>query len=281
MAEVVVDGVRLVYDVQGEGPPVLLICGTGMPATTWAFTATPHLLGAGYQVITFDNRGIPPSDVPPGPYSVEQLADDVIGLLEHLDVGPVAAMGASLGGTVLQCAALQRPDLVGAAVFLVGVGRVSAMAVGLIRAMLDLFADGAQPSPAVFSALMAPSLLAPPDWGDRDVVESRLAMASLFLPPDPAGLLGQYQANLAWAERDRTEDLRRLAVPALAFAAEFCTAFPPAEVRAAVAQMPEGRYVELPGAPHIAFDPGSDEIIARELLGFLAEHHPRAPAPPP
>ena len=31
MAEVVVDGVRLVYDVQGEGPPVLLIAGTGMP----------------------------------------------------------------------------------------------------------------------------------------------------------------------------------------------------------------------------------------------------------
>lgn len=60
MAELVVDGVRLVYDVHGEGPPVLLIAGTGMPAAMWGMTATPPLLEAGYQVITF----VPTSSAP-------------------------------------------------------------------------------------------------------------------------------------------------------------------------------------------------------------------------
>lgn len=275
MSDLDVDGVRIAYDVQGEGPPVLLVAGTGMPAAMWGVTAAPHLLGAGYQVVTYDNRGVPPSDVPPAPYTVEVMAGDGIAVLEHLGLGPVAVMGASLGGTITQHMALQRPDLVGAAIFMVGVGRVSAMAVGLIRAMRVLFADGVTPPPEVFASLMAPSLLAPPVWHDRDAVEAGLAMAAMFLPPAPEGLLGQYAANEAWAAAgDHLDELAGLDIPVLAIAAEFCNAFPPANVQEAVARMPQARYVELPGAPHVALDPGSNEIIAREIVAFLAEHHP-------
>ncbi len=138
MADVVVDGVRLVYEMQGDGPPVLLIAGTGMPAAMWSMLATPHLLGAGYSVVAFDNRGIAPSDIPPPPYTVEEMAGDAIGLLEHLDLGPVAVLGASLGGTIAQNVALRRPDLVGAAIFMVGVGRVSALGAATIRALIEL-----------------------------------------------------------------------------------------------------------------------------------------------
>ena len=57
MAEATVNGVRLAYDVHGEGEPVLLICATGQPAFSWSLSQVPALTGAGYQVITFDNRG--------------------------------------------------------------------------------------------------------------------------------------------------------------------------------------------------------------------------------
>lgn len=140
--------------------------------------------------------------------------------------------------------------------------------------MAKLFEGGTTPPPEVFAALMAPSLLAPPMWSDRAAVEAGLAMAAMFLPADPVGLLGQYAANEAWAQRDHLDELAGLDMPALAIAAEFCTAFPPADVKAAVDRMPDARYVELPGAPHVALDPGSNEIVTRELLAFLAEHHP-------
>jgi pimeloyl-ACP methyl ester carboxylesterase len=275
VAELEVEGVRLVYDVHGDGPPVLLVAGTGMPAAVWGMTAVPPLLAAGYQVITYDNRGIAPSDIPPPPYTVEEMAGDAIALLEHLDVGPAAAMGASLGGTIVQVAALARPDLIGAAAFLVGIGRLSAFALVTVEAMLEVMEGEADPSPALTAALMAPTLLAPPKWGDDDAVAGAVAMASMFLPPDRTGLIGQYQANIAWAgQGDHLDELAGLTVPVLAFAAEFDAIFPPSAVRAAVDRIPGARYVELAAAPHIALDPASNEAIARELVAFLAEHHP-------
>lgn len=137
MPAAAVNGIELSYEVTGEGPPVLLICGTGQAAAMWPMTGVFDAL-AGHTVIAFDNRGIAPSSVPSGPYTVEQLADDAIGLLEHLDVGPVAVLGASLGGTIAQRVALQRPDLVRAAIFVVGVNRISSLGRATLRGLIDL-----------------------------------------------------------------------------------------------------------------------------------------------
>src|SRR5919197_374410 len=126
MPEVDVRGIKLVYDVHGEGTPIVMICGTGQPAAMWAMAGGfDAQLNAGYQVVTFDNRGIAPSDVPPPPYTVEEMADDAIGLLDHLDRGPYILQGASLGGLITQTIALQRPDLVRACIFVVGCGNFS------------------------------------------------------------------------------------------------------------------------------------------------------------
>ena len=100
VGSVVVNGVRLAYEVSGGGDPVLLIAGTGMPASAWELHGAPALRDAAYRVITFDNRGTGDSDGPPGPYTVEQLATDVIELLDRLGVARVTFCGLSLGGAV-------------------------------------------------------------------------------------------------------------------------------------------------------------------------------------
>ena len=112
MAEATVNGVRLAYDVHGEGDPVLLICGTGQPAFSWGLFQVPALTAAGYQVVTFDNRGMAPSDAPSGPYTVQGMADDAAALIEHLDLGPCRVAGYSLGALIAQELALARPELV-------------------------------------------------------------------------------------------------------------------------------------------------------------------------
>jgi pimeloyl-ACP methyl ester carboxylesterase len=226
---------------------------------------------AGHTVITFDNRGIAPTSVPPGPYTVEQLADDAIGLLEHLDLGPAVVFGASLGGTIAQRLALQRPDLVRAVIFFVGVNRISAMGLASVRALIDLHEAMPDPPASVVEALMSTVLVAPPQWGDDAAVTSMLSLAGVVLPPDRTGLLGQYHANLAWAERDHLDELAGLSMPALAFAAEFCTIFPPAQVRAAVDRMPNGRYVEIPAAPHMPMAPEANALVEAQLRRFLGE----------
>src|SRR6266536_2028993 len=88
MPEAVVNGARLSYDVYGDGEPVLLVCGTGQRAFTWQFFQVPALNADGYQAVTFDNRGIPPSDCPPAPYTVAAMAADAAGLIERMGIAP-------------------------------------------------------------------------------------------------------------------------------------------------------------------------------------------------
>ena len=58
-----------------------------------------------YRVLSFDNRGIGESEIPPGPYTVEELAADAVGVLDEAGVERAHVIGASLGGFVAQAVA--------------------------------------------------------------------------------------------------------------------------------------------------------------------------------
>src|SRR5437763_2844767 len=70
------NGIRLAYERAGHGETVLLIMGSSASGSVWALHQVPALTEAGYQAITFDNRGIPPSDAPPGMYSLADMVAD-------------------------------------------------------------------------------------------------------------------------------------------------------------------------------------------------------------
>lgn len=106
------NGIRLAYQRSGCGEPVLLIMGQAAGGNVWTLHQVPALSEAGYEAITFDNRGIPPSDVPPGGYTVADLVADTAGLIEALDTGPCRVVGTSLGAFVAAGLAVKRPDLV-------------------------------------------------------------------------------------------------------------------------------------------------------------------------
>ncbi|KID27938.1 putative hydrolase or acyltransferase of alpha/beta superfamily [Prauserella sp. Am3] len=111
-----VNGVNLHYDIEGDGPPLLLIAGLGGNSLAWA-PVVPEFT-AEYTVITVDNRGTGRSDVPDGPYEIDDLGDDTAALVEHLGLGQVAAIGWSLGGSVLQSVLIRHPEVVSKAVLL-------------------------------------------------------------------------------------------------------------------------------------------------------------------
>jgi pimeloyl-ACP methyl ester carboxylesterase len=112
MPELITDEVTIAYDVAGEGDPVVLICGCGQPAVAWQISIVPALTAAGYQVVTFDNRGVAPSSSPPAPYSIADLVDDTLRLLDHLGMGSVRVAGHSMGGWVAETLAIRHPERV-------------------------------------------------------------------------------------------------------------------------------------------------------------------------
>lgn len=102
--------VRIAYDVCGSGPPLLLVQGLGY--ARWGWEPVVDLLAERFLVVSFDNRGIGSSDVPPGPYSAAAMAADALAVLDAVDVARAHVLGASLGGIVSQQLALDAPDRV-------------------------------------------------------------------------------------------------------------------------------------------------------------------------
>lgn len=112
MTVTTLNGIRLSWtDHGGDGPPVVLVMGTGSPGRVWQTHQVPAR-EAGHRVVTLDNRGIPPTDECAHGFTVDDMAADVLALVTHLDAGPAALVGTSLGSRVVIEAALARPDLV-------------------------------------------------------------------------------------------------------------------------------------------------------------------------
>ena len=83
MPDAVINGIKINYNETGEGPPLLLIMGYGMPGDAW-LGSLPFM--SGFRAIYYDNRGTGLSDKPAGPYTIVQMADDAAGLPDHLGI---------------------------------------------------------------------------------------------------------------------------------------------------------------------------------------------------
>ena len=96
------DGTRIHYDTFGrdDGPPVLLVQGLGADSRGWM--RQRRMLSDRYRGIVFDNRGVGRSDVPPGPYDLEVMAEDAVAVLDDLGIESAHVMGASMGGIIAQ-----------------------------------------------------------------------------------------------------------------------------------------------------------------------------------
>lgn len=110
MSEATNDGVRIAYEVLGDGEPLLFVHGLGYDRRGWG--PLPALLAADFQVLLFDNRGVGESDVPEGPYAVSQMAADAVAVLDGAGVEHAHVLGVSLGGYIAQEIALTYPDRV-------------------------------------------------------------------------------------------------------------------------------------------------------------------------
>ncbi|HEY7606174.1 MAG TPA: alpha/beta hydrolase [Actinomycetes bacterium] len=115
MASAYVNGIRLFYQVSGDGdPPLVLVHGSWVSQDHWALV-TP-LLARSFRVVTYDRRGHSRSERPPGQGSVHQDVADLAGLIEDLDLGQVWVAGNSFGGSIALRLAAERPDLLGGVV---------------------------------------------------------------------------------------------------------------------------------------------------------------------
>lgn len=106
------DGVRIHYEATGfkKNPPVVLVQGLGAEKNSWNLQRAA--LALRWRTIALDNRGAGRSDKPDGMYDLEQMADDVISVLDHAGVESAHVVGLSMGGAISQIVALKYPQRV-------------------------------------------------------------------------------------------------------------------------------------------------------------------------
>ncbi|HSN39224.1 MAG TPA: 3-oxoadipate enol-lactonase [Burkholderiales bacterium] len=103
------NGIEIHYEIAGEGPWVTLSHSLACNLHMWddqMAALTPK-----YKVLRFDTRGHGQSDAPPGPYTLEQMADDVKGLLDALGIRQTHWVGLSMGGMIGETFALKYPGV--------------------------------------------------------------------------------------------------------------------------------------------------------------------------
>jgi len=95
-----------------DGKPIILITGAGATMDMWNPLLIENLISANYKVIIFENRGVGQSTVGTKEFSINQFANDTLGLLDALKISKADVLGWSLGGFIAQQLALTHPDKV-------------------------------------------------------------------------------------------------------------------------------------------------------------------------
>ena len=108
----VIDGTRIHYEVTGRigRTPVLMIQGLGASKNAWNLQRIA--MATRFRIISFDNRGAGRSDKPTEPFTLEQMADDAIAVLDAAGIETAHVVGASMGGVISQIVAVKHPQRV-------------------------------------------------------------------------------------------------------------------------------------------------------------------------
>src|SRR3954467_8036974 len=254
------------YETFGDpsGPAMLLIMGLGTQMIAWHDEFCAELAGRGFFVIRHDNRDIGRSSRVDGPvpslhqlllrdrgapYTLADMASDSVGVLDHLGIERAHIVGASMGGMIAQTVAIKYPE--------------RTLSLVSIMSNTGSFWTG-QPALAMY-----PRVLKPPPKDREAFIEHAVAMFSKIggtgyqadvedlrtiattsydRGHDPRGSPRQLWAIIA--DRDRSEALGRLRVPATVIHGADDRLVRPSGGRATARAIPGARLLEIPGMAH-------------------------------
>jgi len=238
------NGHDLHYIDTGSGTPLVFLNGLAGDHLYWM--GQVRALGRHFRCLALDNRDVGRSSYATTPYTIADLADDVVCLLDTLQLPTAHVVGLSLGGMIAQELALRQPQRV-RSLFLVG---TLARADDWFCATLDAFSlirRQVADTPAFFIALL-PWLVSYRYFEEPSRVEWLRAL--LQGNPYPQRLDGFFRQLDAIRRHDTLARLPGLRCPLLAAAGEDDMIAPPRYARQIAQQVPHARLEVLPGVGH-------------------------------
>lgn len=239
-----INDITLAYSDTGSGLPIVFLHAFPLNRTMWA--QQEAALSPQFRVVTIDLRGHGESDAPLWHYSLDQAADDVRALLDHLSITQALFVGLSMGGYILLAFYRRYAD------------RVKGMVLADTRAQADTPEGKAgrfqmaqiayKQGPSAIADIMIPKLLSSATIQTRPEIAQRVR--TMIEGNQMSGIVGDL---MAMAERrDSVPLLKQIACPTQIIVGELDQATPPADAKLMAEQIPHARLAVIPNAAHLA-----------------------------
>lgn len=258
-------GLRLHFELLGPpaAEPVAFLNGVMMTGRSWALQTTTFRRR--HRCLLHDFRGQLLSDKPEQPFTLEDHAEDLRALLEHLGIERCHLVGTSYGGEVGMIFALRWPERVRT---LSLISSASEVGPDLDRAVA-VWAETALAAPETLYRVALPHNFSPRFVEDNPEVirqgEERLAACPPEFFPALARLID------AFRRLDVTADLDRITCPTLVLVGELDALKPPAYSRLIAERVPHCELLTIPGAGHAVVLEKPAEVNTA-VLGFIEKH---------
>jgi 3-oxoadipate enol-lactonase len=252
------NGIDINYTIEGDGPVVTMSHSLACTLSMWDEQA--QALRGRYRVLRYDTRGHGQTSAPPGAYSLEQLAEDLYGLLTGLGISETHFVGLSMGGMIGQIFALKHPAMFRSLVLCDTSSRYPAEAWSIwAERIRTVEAKGME-------SMVEPTLqrwfTEPFRQRRPDVIDPVRAM---IRSTPPQGFIGCCHAIPKINVTDRLKEIR---CPALVIVGEDDPGTPVAMAREIHAALPSAELAILRSAAHLSNLEQCEEFN-RVLLGFL------------
>lgn len=269
-------------------PVILLVAGLGEDQTFWGASFVGSLVSRGYRVITMDNRDVGQSSFGTTPppaiwrqvlarpradaYTLADMAQDCIGVLDHLGIDRAHLVGRSMGGMIAQTIAASEPQRVLSLTSLfstTGSTKVGQPAKSTIR-LLVVAPEAKTRTDAVRAHLRITQHVAGTAYPIDDVDEAAIAARGWDRSAgDPAaGMARQIQA--IQRSGDRTTQLGRITAPTLVINGDRDLMVHPSGGAATVAAIRSAQHVVLPGMGHHVPD-----ALVDPITHYITQHADR------
>ncbi|PKQ27561.1 MAG: hypothetical protein CVT63_07325 [Candidatus Anoxymicrobium japonicum] len=262
MNTVQVGDINIAYNLTGDGAPLVMI--QGLTATMdWWDPEFVDALSQRYRVLTFDNRGTERTATPDGEFTIEQFADDTIGLMDALGIERALILGFSMGGMIAQEIALSHHAKIEKLV-LCSTSCGGAMAITPSREILTRLLDRNGTPDELVERFM--SLLFSRGWIDENrlLIDDFKKRYMLALTPERSALR-QFMATVKFKTHER---LGQIAAPTLVMYGADDILIPAENSKILVKAIPGAGFIEYPDSGH-GFLWQCRQKCLRDLIDFL------------
>ena len=201
MAQIEANGITQYYDIQGDGPPLLLVAGMGGTANYWAEQVS--FFSRTHTVISYDQRGTGRTSHEPVT-GIEQLRDDLLALLDALGFEKLDYLGHSTGGNIGQIIAIENPERLRNMVIYASTTHGDAYRSKVWRVRRSILENQ---GPELYGD-MTSLMLYPPEWiaENSEVLEAQQAAQVAMLAPVSV-MTSRIEAVQAFDRRDQLSDI--------------------------------------------------------------------------